>query len=478
MKQKILISLFVITLFVVGLLNMFFPSAATISELENRTLETIPAITKENFFSGEFFSRVESYYSDHFFKRETFVMFNQSVNDYKGIKGKDSVELITTVRRDEFVDNSGESMSSEEVIEEIPEEVLIELTQEKKSRITTANDLNQRVRNLAKAELEFFTELKPIQLEVIDNDSAIEQLEITDNEDLSGGMSNGFLVVNDSCYELFGYSEASCTFYADGINSFAEQLPEGDKVYSIVAPSHIEFISSEKYRSMAESQADAINYINGEFSEKVTPINIYNALASHSDDYIYFRSDHHWTARGAYYAYTSFAKTIGDKPYELEAFEKDEVEGFLGTLYNRTLSKAVKANPDTVEIFKPFVENTFNIHTKGGSVIEYDVINMYWENSSNKYMVFLSGDNPLSIIDTNLDNGKKIMVFKDSYGNAFVPFLMNHYDEIYIIDPRHYENGALTLAKENDIHEFLFLNYSKVIAGNTGFAKNIYKVSY
>lgn len=477
MKQRILISLFVVTLFVVGFINAFYPSAATISELENRTLETIPEVTKENFFSGEFFSRVEGYYSDHFFNREQFVLFNQTVNEYKGIKGKDSVELITTVARDEFADELEEEVA-EDIVAELEEEVIIELRQAKKTRITTANDLNQRVRNLAKAELEFFTDLEPIQVDVIDNESALEQLEITDNGDLSGGMSNGFLVVNDSCYELFGYSENSCTFYADGISGFADQLPEGDKVYSMVVPSHIEFIGSEKYRSMAESQADAINFINSEFSERVTPVNIYSALGAHADEYIYFRSDHHWTARGAYYAYTSFAKTIGDKPYELDAFEKDEVPGFLGTLYNKTLSKAVKANPDTVEIFKPFVENTFKIHTKGGSVVDYDVINMYWKNSSNKYMVFLSGDNPLSIIDTELDNGKKIMVFKDSYGNAFVPYLMNHYDEIYIIDPRHYNSGALTLAAENDIHEFLFLNYSVVIAGHTGFAKNIYKVSY
>jgi len=485
MKQKIIIVLFVFIIIGVGCLNVLFPSPRLISELENRTLAVIPELNKEEFFTGEFFSGIESYYSDHFFKRELFVMFSQRVNEFKGLVGKDSVELITTLGRDESA-TSDESIADGLNVEEsdrsheaeMVSEKGILLEYQKKDRIVSANDLNQKVRNLAKEEIAFSTTLEPAQLDTVDNDAVLEQLELTDDGDFSGGMMNEFLVVNDSSYEIFTYSETSCAFYAESINDFAAQLDESDKVYSIVAPSHIEFIESEKYRSMAESQADATNFINSGFNGQVTPVNIYNSLGEHSDEYIYFRSDHHWTALGAYYAYTAFAKTIGDKPYELDAFEKVDIEGFLGTLYNATYSRAVKANPDTVSVYKPFVESTYTIYTKGNQKLNYDVINMYWKKKPNKYMVFLSGDNPLSIIDTELDNGKKIMVLKDSYGNAFIPYLMNHYDEIYIIDPRHYDAGAITLAKENDIHEFLFINSAIVVAGHTSFAKKIYKVSY
>ena len=479
MKQKMIIGIFVITLIAVGMLNILFPNAATISELENRTLATIPELTKENFFSGDYFSGLESYYSDHFFNREGFVMISQNINEYKGIKGDDHVELVMMDTTDQFVQEeetpSGAAPKST-ITEVIKKEIVLQ--QQLKKRIETNNDLNQLVRNFAKSDIEFFIEIEPVVLQKADNDTVLEQMAITNDGELSGNKQNGILVINDECYELFGYSKGALNVYADAINNFAELLPEGDKVYSAVVPGKIEFVKSDKYRNMAESHADSINYMNEQFNELITPVNIYTPIQEHSDEYLYFRSDHHWTALGAYYAYTAFAKTIGDIPYELEDFEREDVEGFLGTLYNRTLSRTVKENPDTVQIYHPFVENTFTIYTANGGALDWEVINMAYAKISNKYMVFISGDNPLSVIDTELDNGKKIMIFKDSYGNAFVPWLMNHYDEIHIIDPRHYEKGAISYALENDIHEFMFFNYNVVIAGHTGFANNIYKVSY
>ncbi len=125
----------------------------------------------------------------------------------------------------------------------------------------------------------------------------------------------------------------------------------------------------------------------------------------------------------------------------MDQFEKTEIEGFLGYLYNKNFNRNVKNNPDTVEVYHPFVESEYTITTQGNRTINLDLINMNYAKKSNKYMVFLSGDNPLAVIDTNLDNGRKILVFKDSYGNAFVPYLTSHYDEIHIIDPRHYKKG-------------------------------------
>ncbi len=487
MKEKLIIILFVATLLGVGILNILFPGRESVSELENRNLATIPELSKEALFSGEYFSGLENYFSDHFFNREQFVMVSQTINEYKGIKGADQVELIVMDTTGQFVDEeadeeddtgSGASGSDGTATDLEEDKKVIELPQQISKHIQTNNDLNIKVRNFASKDINRFASIEPVKIEKADNDVVLEQLAITEDQNLEGSKQNGILVINDECYELFYYSEGSLDVYADAINSFADQLPEGDKVYSAVVPGKIEFVKSEKYRNMAESQADSINYMNQQFSDRITPVNVYTPLQEHSDEYIYFRSDHHWTALGAYYAYTAFAKTIGDRPYELDEFETTEVEGFLGTLYNKSLSKAVKANPDTVTVYHPFVDSTFTIYTESGGVLDWDVINMAYAKISNKYMIFISGDNPLSIIDTDLDNGKKIMVFKDSYGNAFVPWLMSHYDEIYIIDPRHYNKGAISYAKEHDIHEFLFLNYNVVIAGHTGFAKNIYKVSY
>ena len=82
----------------------------------------------------------------------------------------------------------------------------------------------------------------------------------------------------------------------------------------------------------------------------------------------------------------------------------------------------------------------------------------------------------MGIIKTEVKNGKKILVFKDSYGNAFIPYLVNHYEEIHIIDPRHYEKNAAEYVINNDIQDVMFLNYSIVISYYNGYAKNIIKV--
>lgn len=490
LKEKITSILFITILMVVSFLNMVFPTKAEISEAENRALASMPVFSKEDLFSGVYFQEIDSYYSDHFFQRESIINFSASINEYKGIRGKDNVQLITTVNRDEFNMTNESTLVSNEMTSganDIESSVAViektiynrsDLSQEEKLHITTSSDLNMKIRRLAKKELDYYISLEPVEFVELTEEEALSQMTITEEPDVNGSIQNRLLVVNDEAFEIFGYSEASCTYYADAISGFADQFDTDIKTYSIVVPSHIEFLASEKYRSMAESQAEATNFINSQFSDKISPVNIYNALAEHAEEYIYFRSDHHWTAKGAYYAYTAFANKIGDKPYDLEDYEYESIDGFLGTLYNKTKNSTIGANPDTVEIFHPIFESDFTIYTENGVITNYDVINMGWKNSGNKYMVFISGDQPFCVIDSEVDNGRKIMVFKDSYGNAFIPYLISHYDEIYIIDPRHYTKGAVSLAKENGIDEFLFINSAVVIAGNTNFATNIYKVSY
>jgi hypothetical protein len=88
-----------------------------------------------------------------------------------------------------------------------------------------------------------------------------------------------------------------------------------------------------------------------------------------------------------------------------------------------------------------------------------NVLDMTHADKKNKYRIFLSGDRPLGKISTEVKNEKKILIIKDSYGNAFIPFLIPHYEEIYIVDPRQYKSNVLKLIKDNGIQEVLFLNY-------------------
>lgn len=225
----------------------------------------------------------------------------------------------------------------------------------------------------------------------------------------------------------------------------------------MLIPTQIEFTAREKYKDISSSQREAIDLVNENFNSRIEPINVYDVLSANSDKYIYFRSDHHWTALGAYYAYTSFAKHIGDDPVSLDTYEVDKVENFLGSLYAITLDKNVKKSPDTIYLYKPFLDHEYHIYYSGP--LKMNVLDMSHATKERKYRIFMSGDRPWGRIKTEVNNGKKIVVVKDSYGNAFVPFLIPHYEEIYIVDPRQFTLNIKTFIEEKEIDEVLFLNY-------------------
>ena len=211
-------------------------------------------------------------------------------------------------------------------------------------------------------------------------------------------------------------------------------------------------------------------------------------IRKHTDEYIFFRTDHHWTQRGAYYAYVAFCKSLDLEPFSLDEFETGTIEGFVGSMYSFTAnypqSSVLKENPDTVHYYRPIRNFKSRIYTDArmdestaynGYVIASKVSN------NNKYLAFISGDTPLMHIRTDVGNGKKIAVIKESYGNAFVPFLVNHYEEIFVIDPRKYSGDGTpdlylpSFVDEYSIDDVLIIDYPLVVSSQryVGILQNI-----
>ncbi len=253
--------------------------------------------------------------------------------------------------------------------------------------------------------------------------------------------------------------------YANAINMFANKLSDDIKVYSIIVPDQIEFIKDERIKSMSDPEQFTIEYVNSYFNDRVIPINIYDSLKENSDEYLYFKTDHHWTALGAYYGYTGFIKALGENREPLSVYDILEFEDYLGSRY--PLNEDLAQNPDTVQVFKHKNINEFEYYIhKDNEYLKSDLLNMSYKDKDNKYGVFLGGDTPLSKIITSNENQKKILVVKDSYGNAFIPFLSPHYEEIYIVDPRYIDQSVYQLIEENNIEEVLFINTISVTTKN------------
>lgn len=263
--------------------------------------------------------------------------------------------------------------------------------------------------------------------------------------------------------------------YANAINKFANKLSEDIKVYSIIVPDQIEFIKDERFKSMSDSEAFTLEYVYSYFGDRVIPINIYESLKKNSDKYLYFNTDHHWTALGAYYGYTSFIKALGENPEPLSAYDIIEFENYLGSRY--PLNEDLAQNPDTVQVFRHKNINEFEYYINNeGEYRKSDLLNMSYKDKENKYGAFLGGDSPLSKIISSNKNQKKILVIKDSFGNAFVPFLAPHYEEVYIVDPRYIDQSVYQLIEQNNIDEVLFLNTISVTTKHN-FPKILEKLS-
>lgn len=268
-----------------------------------------------------------------------------------------------------------------------------------------------------------------------------------------------------TAYEIFINTQSLNDRYADAINQANKKL-SGATVYNMVVPLHYTYkLTDEQIKQAGGSDCvEVIDYIYSQLEDGVKTVDAQSQLLSHKDEYIYYRTDHHWTALGAYYAYVAFCEAKGITPTSLDEYEKYTFDGFLGTFYTSTNNKLLEDNPDYVEAFVPKGTNEVSVIDKKGNSLTYPIVrkntDSYYAAASSKYNCFIAGDHPVSTIhNPEINDGSSIVVIKESYGNAFVPFLVDSYEYVYVIDYRYYDGSLVDFVEEKGIDDVLFLNY-------------------
>jgi len=197
-----------------------------------------------------------------------------------------------------------------------------------------------------------------------------------------------------------------------------------------------------------------ITEINSYLSPYATPVNVKDTLVVNADEYIYYRTDHHWTNYGAWLAYSQFASSAGFEAVDYNRLPAVQVEGFLGTSYSK--SKAFNAVPDTLEYFD-FPGRVTVVRSSGD--VRYDSLYDYEQlEKRDKYAGLLHGNNAMAIIEgkqspKNLDC---IVVICDSFGFSFIPYLTQNYNKIIMIDPRYY-TGSFAEFRETMYDDILII---------------------
>ena len=445
---SILLILLLSAAMLVGVISLV-DKDATESELENRRLASKPEFSWSALLDGSYIAELETYYSDTFPGREALLKANTVLNKFYYFSGREENTMLV-IDFDGDVAQAGQALQPTQPEADTPAET------------PEVSDPNPQPETQVPEET-----VPPVEEEPEPN---YDEMDLTTTD-------NSIIILGTSALDVPTGSEEIIGRYSTAINNIQTALGDQVRMISLVTPNSAQFYSPTEYHTGSHDQKWMIDLCYSNMNLDVLTVDAYSVLEKHKKEDIYFRTDHHWTALGAYYAYTAFCDTVGFEPIPLDQFRTGTYEGFVGSMYGYTSqypqSQVLKDNPDTLTYYCPIEDTQAAFFANG----EMNPAQAYWidvvntnlpDSEKNRYMCFLSGDHPVVRI-TSSAKGGKCLVLKDSYGNAFIPFLTSHYSEIYVIDPREFNaDGKPSLdltafVQEHAVDDVLALNYPFMI---------------
>lgn len=404
---------------------IFFPRS-TQSVIEKRDLASFPTFSFSSYFSGEFTAGIAQWYDDTVPYRDDFKNMGNNIKGIFGITTNDTAVIIGNPIKP-VKNNSTDSKNTE----------------------TSKTETSKNDGTTSKTE-----------------ESSTESQKDFRQEEAEGGYENGMLIINQDGHwrglELFGGGSGSN--YAASLNELNNQLGGKVKIYSMPAPLASEFYTPANFSDYSASQEECFNNIASKLDKGITSVNISSVLRQHTEEPIYCRTDHHWQALGAYYASQEFAKAAGVDFADISKYKKVDTEGYVGTLYAFSGDSRLLNDPETFTYYEPsakyttyYYDQSFNYQGSWNLLNEVDV--------DNSYLRYMGGDGYVVKIKTEVNNGRKLMVIKDSYGNAEIPFYTGSFEEIYVVDVRYFERNLVNFIKTTGVTDVLFTMSAYSVVG-------------
>ncbi len=363
---------------------------------------------------------------------------------------------------------------SDEASEEISkEESLTESLPDETSNESDENDMSQEISYTEKEESleaskdistpaeetgkpgEESTYIPPEESSVPPEESSVPEEIYTDAGDAEF-IPSGYLLYDGAAYSQAYFNKRVSQRYADAYVKYTQTFP-GVRITAINHPANSINIKNPYVQAMLNDQGKVLDDMESVMYGDVNYINLRSTFEKHKGEYLFFKSDFHWTQLGAYYTYCEFAKSIGLTPTPLSAFE-DRVltTEFIGLTNIYAQDERVNTFYDTLHAYMPRKEHTYTVYYDAEKNIkgQYDTcVHTYIKT----YSCFLIGDQPYAeIVVPENDQRKVALVIKESSGNAFVPFLIEHYGKIIVIDPRHINIDIRPLVEKEGVDDIIF----------------------
>lgn len=461
----ILLSAVLGVLLLIGVISLV-DQDATRSEVENRALAQKPRFSFSALFDGTYIPALETYYADTFPMRDKLLSANRTLNKfyYYSGSGEDNVLVIDG---NTGAEHGGQSLDS--------------VQQPNPPEAPDKTEPDEKIPDQA-APLEPAVPADGTQTpdpeETADTPDVPEKPlpELDEPDEGEASYAGNVVVVGTRAMEIPTCLDDVITTYAQAVNHLAAAMPEGTRTISLVTCNGGEFYSPESMHTSVHSQKDMIDKCYAQMDDAIVTVDAVSALRKHTDEYIFFRTDHHWTQLGAYYAYTAFCEAAGFEAVPLEDFETGRYEHFLGSMYTFTSgypqSQTLADNPDYLDYYLPVAETHAKYYANDSLENGVPVSVVYTKvdpSVSNKYLCFIGGDTPICVIETDVADGPVCIMLKESYGNAFAPFLTSHYSKIIVIDPREFNRDGkppldlAAFAEAQQIDDLIVINYPYMI---------------
>ncbi len=439
------LSLLVVGVFFVLMLGylIVFPRS-TASEIEYRSLTAFPESTLADYFSGDYTSGIATWFDDTVPNRDTLKNLSYRFTSLFGFTS--STNTITYINQDVVANdmNAATADAAADAEEETPEPETSPAGEE----------------TLSAAE-----ESSAEEPEEEEEEEEEEQTDYT-AQDAEFDLTNGLLVVYQNnhwkCLSLFGGGSGSG--YVSALNSLQDAVGDSVNIYSMPAPLSSQYYVPSNASSYSVDQEECLDSVAEQLDDEIVTVDLCPILAKHTDEDIYLRTDHHWAPLGAYYAARAFAEAAGVPFADLSEYTEGVNEGYVGTMYAYSKDSRILNDPEDFVYYVPSNEYTtyyydtyFNYSYQGSLIVETD--------TANSYLMFMGGDEKIVKIKTDVGNGRKLLVIKDSYGNAEIPFYTGSFEEVYVIDMRYFYCNLINFIEDLGITDVLFTMCSYSVVG-------------
>ena len=253
----------------------------------------------------------------------------------------------------------------------------------------------------------------------------------------------------------------------NAINAFTEKHSDVDTSFMLI-PNAV-YVQNKRlpYFSDENDQGKIMDSIYNTLDSSVYSFDARKTLKKHSEEYLYYKSDHHWTSLGAFYTYQAWQKQQGNDDVSLKDYDQYVVSNnFRGTLANGSGSFGIK---DDITIFVNKNLSDYYVQEpkqkNKGSIYDSSFLK-----TKDQYSVFLGGNKDIQRIELNNNSKRHLLLFKDSYANSFVQFIMNDYRSITIVDPRYYRDDIEKVMQEDLITDVMYLYNTNTFVEDTSLA--------